>query len=135
MIKNLSYYDKEINEEINDLLGERYNLFNKIKMNGIGSRRMIIENFSPEFIFVKSDFNDIQYANIELRPKGILVHITKGIQNFGWAIPFYKLSIFHTSFFSIHSEGAYLNLNKSKSVNENKDFIRKLMHLKLIATT
>ena len=135
MIKNLSYYDKEINEEINDLLGEQYNLFNKIKMNGIGSRRMIIENFSPEFIFVKSDFNDIQYANIELRPKGILVHITKGIQNFGWAIPFYKLSIFNTSFFSIHSEGAYLNLNKSKSVNENKDFIRKLMHLKLIATT
>ena len=64
MIKNLSYYDKEINEEINDLLGEQYNLFNKIKMNGIGSRRMIIENFSPEFIFVKSDFNDIQYANI-----------------------------------------------------------------------
>ena len=135
MIKNLTYFDKEINSEINELIGNKYNLFSRLKMKGIGSRRMIIEHFSPEFIFVKSDLNDIQYANIELRPKGILIHITKGIQNFGWAIPFFKLSIFNTSYFSIHSDGAFINLNKSKSLKENKDFIRKLMHLKLIATT
>ena len=68
-------------------------------------------------------------------PKGILVHITKGIQNFGWAIPFFINYLFFIPLFQYPFRGAYLNLNKSKSVNENKDFIRKLMHLKLIATT
>ena len=134
MIVDLTYYNKELNAEIDSVIGEKFNLIERMKMKGIGSRRMIIENFSTEFKLVKSNFNDTQYANIELRPKGIIVHITKGINNYGWIIPFFRLSIFNTSFLSIHSEGAYLNLNKLKSLRENKDFIRKLMVNKLKTT-
>lgn len=134
MIVDLTYYNKELNAEIDSVIGEKFNLIERMKMKGIGSRRMIIENFSAEFKLVKSNFNDTQYANIELRPKGIIVHITKGINNYGWIIPFFRLSIFNTSFLSIHSEGAYLNLNKLKSLRENKDFIRKLMVNKLKTT-
>ena len=134
MIVDLTYYNKELNAEIDSVIGEKFNLIERMKMKGIGSRRMIIENFSAEFKLVKSNFNDTQYANIELRPKGIIVHITKGINNYGWIIPFFRLSIFNTSFLSIHSEGAYFNLNKLKSLRENKDFIRKLMVNKLKTT-
>ena len=134
MIVDLTYYNKELNAEIDSVIGEKFNLIERMKMKGIGSRRMIIENFSTEYKPAKSNFNDTQYANIELRPKGIIVHITKGINNYGWIIPFFRLSIFNTSFLSIHSEGAYLNLNKLKSLRENKDFIRKLMVNKLKTT-
>ncbi len=135
MILNLTYYSKENNNKIDAILGEKFNLIKRLKLKGTGSRRMIIENFSSHFIKVKSNFNDIQYANIELRPKGIVVHITKGIENYGWIIPFFRLSIFSSNFFSIHSEGAYINFNKLKSLKENKHFIRKLLLNQLNASS
>ena len=135
MILNLTYYNKENNMKIDEVLGFKFNLIKSLKLKGTGSRRMIIENFSSHFSKVKSDFNDIQYANVELRPKGIVVHINKGIENYGWIIPYFRLSIFSSNFFSIHSEGAFINFNKSKSLTENKHFIRKLLLNQLNAST
>jgi len=45
-IYNISYKNKETDKLINDELGEAYSLFNKLKLGGIGSRRMIIEHLS-----------------------------------------------------------------------------------------
>ena len=62
MIVDLTYYNKELNAEIDSVIGGKFNLIERMKMKGIGSRRMIIENFSTEFKLAKSNFNDTQYA-------------------------------------------------------------------------
>ena len=74
-IYNTSYKNKETDKLINEELGEAYSLFNKLKLGGIGSRRMIIEHLSERINHLKLSVSGIQYGNIEIRPNGIILHI------------------------------------------------------------
>jgi hypothetical protein len=87
MIYNTTHNNKEAKAQFNDLLGKPYSFLKAIKMGGIGSKRMIIEQVSSSFQKYMNTVSDINYGNIEIREKGIIVHITKGLQNFSWAIP------------------------------------------------
>ena len=75
--------------------------------------------------------SDINYGNIELREKGILVHINKGLQNFSWAIPTYQLHLYRTNGFSVHAQGNFVRFKSNKLLKENKKFIDKLIDLKI----
>ena len=90
---NITYKNKETDEIINNQLGKAYNIIQKIKLKGIGSRRMIIENFSHDMANLELKVSGIQYANIEIRPKGIIVHINQGIYTHAWTINY--LSLIH----------------------------------------
>ena len=74
---------------------------------------------------------DINYGNIELREKGIVIHITKGLKNFSWAIPYYQLHTYKTDGFSIHAHGNFVRFKNNKLLKENKKFIDKVIGFKI----
>ena len=127
---NITYKNKETEKEINTEMGKPFSLIEKLKLGGIGSRRMIIENFSEDIKNLTLKVSGIQYANIELRPNGIIVHINQGIYTHAWTIPYFRLSIFNGDFFTIHGGGSHIQFNKEKSWKENKEFLQKIVKLK-----
>lgn len=131
MIYNTTYTNKEADTKINDLLGRRYHILKAIKMGGVGSRRMIIADVSPNFQRYINTVSDLNYGNIELREKGIIVHINKGLQNFSWAIPTYQLHIYRTNGFSVHAQGNFVRFKNNNLLKENKKFIDKIIDMKV----
>ena len=127
---NITYKNKETEKEINAEMGKPFGLIEKLRLGGIGSRRMIIENFSEDISSLALKVSGIQYANIELRPNGIIVHINQGIYTHAWTIPYFRLSIFNGDFFTIHGGGSHIQFNKEKSWKENKEFLQKIVKLK-----
>ncbi len=131
MILDTTYTSEENKRLINDKLGKAFSLIKSIKLKGIGSKRMIIEDVSPNMYCYMNKVADINYANIELRPKGILVHINKGLQTFSWIIPFYQLVIYKTNGSSIHAQGKFIHFKNNKTFKENKSFFDKLLDQKI----
>lgn len=131
MIYDTTHTNKQAKEVFEDLLGKPYSFLKALKLGGVGSKRMMIEQVSPKFSSIINNVSDINYGNIELREKGILVHINKGLKNYSWAIPFYQLHIYNTDTFSIHAQGNFVQFKKNNLLKENKSFIDKLIDLKI----
>jgi hypothetical protein len=131
MIFNTTHKNKETAAAIDNLVGNSYSFFEAIKMKGIGSKRMMIIDVSQGFKNVMNTISDINYANIEIRKKGVLVHINKGLKNYSWAIPFYQLYTYKTDGFSVHAQGNFVRFKSNKLLKENKKFIDKLAELKV----
>ena len=131
MIFNTTLNNKDATATINDLLGKSYSFVTAIKMGGVGSKRMIIDAVSPGFLKVINSVSDINYGNIELREKGIIVHINKGLKNYSWAIPYYQLHTYKTEGFSIHAQGNFVRFKDNKLLKENKSFLNKIIEGKV----
>ncbi|WP_054850660.1 hypothetical protein [Olleya sp. ITB9] len=131
MLLNTTHNNKDNNKLINNLVGKPFSFLQIIKLKGIGSKRMIVDDVSPNMASILNTVSDTNYGNIELRPKGILIHITKGLKNFTWAIPYYKLVIYKTNGSSIHSNGKFIHFRNNKTFRENKKFFNKLMNEKV----
>lgn len=131
MIINTTHYNKEHKQIISDLVGPAFSFVQKIRMSGIGSKRMIIDEVSPNMKSMMNIVSDLNYANIELRPKGILIMINKGLKNFTWIIPYYQLVIYKTNGSSIHAQGKYIHFRNNKTFKENKKFFDKLLDEKV----
>lgn len=131
MIINTTHYNSEHKQIISDLIGSSFSLVQKLKLGGIGSKRMIIDDVSPNMRSMMNVVSDINYANIELRPKGILVMINQGLKNFTWIIPYYQLVIYKTNGSSIHAQGRFVHFRNSKTFKENKKFFDKLLDEKV----
>lgn len=131
MIFNTTHHNKEAATTINDLLGASYSFLQSIKIGGTGSKRMIIEEVSQEFFKFMNTTSDLNYGNIELREKGILIHINKGLKNYSWAVPYYQLHTYKTAGFSIHAQGNFVRFKSNKLLKENKNFIQKIVHFKI----
>jgi len=130
MLFNTSYKNEDYTKESNDMLGKTFSLFEKIKIGGVGSSRLMIEELSTKLQPKYKDLSAINYANIELRPKGIIVHFTNRLDRYSWIIPFYRLVIYSTKTFRIHSNGSYIQFVKNKNYQDNKKFIVKMTDLK-----
>ncbi len=126
MIFNTTHVNKEYEAESTLLIGKKYSFFETLKLGGIGSGRLFIKKISDKINLGKLNFSEINYANIELRKKGIIVHFTNKLERFSWVIPFYKLVFYNTEHFSIHSEGNYIRFTKNKNYFDNKKFIDKI---------
>lgn len=131
MIFNTTHNNKEDTATINNLLGKSYNFVTAIKLGGVGSKRMVIDAVSPGFLKVLNAVSDVNYGNIELREKGIIVHINKGLKNFSWPIPYYQLHTYKTEGFSIHAHGNFVRFKNNKLLQENKKFLAKIINLKI----
>lgn len=130
MIFETTHRNDEATTLINDLLGKPFSFIDAIKMKGIGSKRMMVKEVSPKFQSILNTVSDINYANIELRKKGIIVHITKGHKTFSWAVPFYQLTIYQTNGFSVYGQGNFVRFERNKLLRENKKFLDRLVDLK-----
>ncbi|MCA0154195.1 hypothetical protein [Winogradskyella vincentii] len=131
MILNTTHYNPDHKQIIADLVGDSFSLVQKLKMKGIGSKRMIIDEVSPNMQTMMNRVSDINYANIELRPKGILVMINQGLKNFKWIIPYYQLVIYKVNGSSLHAQGRFIHFRNSKTFKENKKFFDKLLDEKV----
>ena len=131
MIFNTTLKNKDATATMNDLLGKPYSFVKAIKLGGVGSKRMIIDAVSPGFLKLINAVSDINYGNIELREKGIVIHINKGLKNFSWAIPYYQLHTYKTEGFSIHAQGNFVRFKNTKLLKENKKFIDKIINCKI----
>ena len=131
MILNTTHYNPEHKQIIADLVGYPFSLVQKLKMKGIGSKRMIVDEVSPNMQSMMNRVSDINYANIELRPKGILVMINQGLKNFTWIIPYYQLVIYKVNGSSLHAQGRFIHFRNSKTFKENKKFFDKLLDEKV----
>ncbi|WP_299247483.1 hypothetical protein [uncultured Lacinutrix sp.] len=131
MVLNTTHTNKENKELLNALVGKAYSFLESLKLKGVGSKRMVIDNISPNLKHLLNTVSDINYTNIELRPKGILIHITKGLQNFTWAIPYYHLVIYKADGSSIHAQGRFIHFKNNKMLKENKLFFDKLLNEKI----
>ncbi|MFD2564311.1 hypothetical protein [Aquimarina rubra] len=130
MLLETTYSDKKNKELINDLVGKPFSLLSSIKLNGIGSKRMIINEVSPNLKKYLNTVSDINYGSIELRPGGILITINKGLQNFTWVIPYYQFYLYKTNGISIHAQGKFIHFKNNRTHRENAPFFKKLMRLK-----
>ncbi|WP_299224377.1 hypothetical protein [uncultured Psychroserpens sp.] len=131
MVLDSTHPNKEHKQIINDLIGKPYSFFESFKMGGVGSKRMIIEEVSPNMQQYLNLVSDINYANIEMRSGGILIYINKGLKNFTWIIPYYQLVIYKTNGASIHSQGKFIHFRNNKTFKENKTFLNKLLDAKV----
>ncbi len=130
MLFNTSHKNEEYTIESATLVGKPFRLLQRIKQGGIGSGRLMIREVSPKLNLGKVEFSEIDYGNIELRPKGIIVHYTKKLERFSWIIPYYRLVIYNAQSFSIHANGNFIQFLKNKNYKENKKFINKMIQLK-----
>ena len=131
MIFDTTYKNKEDIELMTDLVGKPFRLLQAVKMGGVGSKRMMIDTVRPNMQQYLNKIADINYANIELRSGGILVHMNKGLQNFSWAIPYYQLVLYKTDGSSIHAQGRFVKFTRNKLFVENKKFFNKLLDIKV----
>ena len=131
MLLDTTHYNPQHKQIIDDLVGRPYTFFQKLKLGGIGSKRMIIDKVSPNMQNVMNTVSDINYGNIELRPNGILVMVTKGLKSYTWAIPYYHLVIYKINGSSIHAQGKFVHFRANKTFNENKKFFGKLYDQKV----
>ena len=65
------------------------------------------------------------YANLSMRPNGLLVIINVRLSNYSWVIPYHYLSIFKTDLLVIHGQGEFLKLKISPE--QNKKLIDKIL--------
>ncbi len=131
MVLETTYYKTENKKITNDLVGKPFSIFKILKMKGIGLKRMIVDDVSPNLSKYLNIVSDLTYANIELRPLGILVFVNKGLRNFTWIIPYYQFYIYKTNGISIHAQGRYIHFKNNRTHKENLPFFEKLMKLKI----
>ncbi len=130
MLFNTSYSNKDYRKESTHIVGKAFSFIEKIKNGGIGSSRLIIEELSPKLQPKNREAIATNYANIELRPKGIIIHFTNKLDRYSWIIPYYRLVVYSTQTFSIHSNGNVMQFKKNKNYQDNKKFIDKMTDLK-----
>lgn len=127
MIFDTSYSDKTITRKINQAVGLPFGFKERWKLGGIGSKRMVIEDISEEY---KKYINADHYqsnANIELRPKGILIHFRHKLQAYSWVMPYAHLSIEQKEKLLLSSEGKFIRFKDA--FETNKKFIEKMVRL------
>lgn len=130
MLFNTGYKNEDYVIESNRLLGKSYSFTEKLKLRGVGSRRLVIEELSPSLKPKNMQLIDVNFASIELRPKGIVIHFTNRLDRYSWIVPYRLIAIFSTQTFSIHSNGQFIKLKKDKNYHDNKKFFDKMNDLK-----
>lgn len=130
MILDTTHRDNDTSLLINDLVGKPFSFLKTIKMKGTVSKKMVIEESSDNMKGYLNSIFDATYANIELRPLGILVRIFKGLTNFTWVIPYYQLVIYKGDYSSLYAQGRFIRFRKDESFETSKPFLLKLIKLK-----
>ena len=130
MVFNTSYKNEDYLKESDKTLGKTFSFFEKIKIGGNGSGRLMIEELSTQLRPKNMTPYAINYANIELRPNGIILHFTNKLDRYSWIIPYYRLVTYSTKNFSIHANGHFIKFAKNKNYLNNKKFIDKMIDLK-----
>ncbi len=135
MILNTTYTERDQEERIDNLVGKKFGFIETLKLKGIGSKRMIINKASYKIESLLNKSQDINYVNIELRPKGVLLRIHATLKTYAWVIPYYQLVVFKSLNTSIHAQGQFIQFKQDNRLRDNKGFFQKMMDQRLLSTT
>ena len=127
MLLNISYNSDKNKELILSLVGKPYNIWSLIKIGKIGSPRLQIISASKEISKLLSYDNNIDWCNIELRPKGVIIRFRSLLETYGLIIPYYKLTLFKSD---SNEYSFYCDTIKIKVLAKTKnsiDFIKKIL--------
>tara|TARA_B100000401_G_scaffold233542_1_gene158164 strand:+ start:19 stop:429 length:411 start_codon:yes stop_codon:yes gene_type:complete len=127
MLLNISYNSDKNKELILSLVGKPYNIWSLIKIGKIGSPRLQIISASKEISKLLSYDNNIDWCNIELRPKGVIIRFRSLLETYGLIIPYYKLTLFKSD---SNEYSFYCDTIKIKVIAKTKnsiDFIKKIL--------
>ncbi len=130
MLKNLSYNCKKTKDLLIDRVGKPLTLFERLKIGGNGSDKLIITDASNDIIELLKLDNNINQCNIEIRSNGIIVRFRALLETYGLVIPFYKMVIYkgEKKIYSIYIDNQYIKfLADKKSIHS---FIKKINRLK-----
>ena len=94
MLVNISYNEPKIKRTIEEEVGRAFGLRDRWAMGGIGSGKLFITSTSIDIHNLLVLDQNINQCNIELRPKGIIVHFRSLLETYGLVIPYYKLKIY-----------------------------------------
>jgi len=129
MIRNVSYRNKNIEQEIEELVGRSYPLLDRIKMSGNGSPRLKVLSASKKILDILEKDNYINYCHVEIRPGGIVVGLRSKLESYSWCIPFYKLYVSQNKTgYRIYSDTEHVVVNNNKG--NVGAFFRKLLNYK-----
>jgi len=130
MLKNISYNNPKIIDEINNYVGKPYTILKRLKIGGIGSSKLIINSADSIIENLLNLDNNLNYCNVEIRPKGIIIHFKSLLETYGLIVPFYKLKIFEgrANEYSIYIDNFFIKVNASEQ-NEH-DFFKKILRLR-----
>ena len=95
-------------------------------MGGIGSGRMKIARVSDEFNKYLNPDHYVSNANIELRPKGILIHFRHKLQAYTWVMPYEGLVINNEETLFIQYQDKFILFKEQLS----PAFLKKLLKVK-----
>ena len=130
MLYDTTATNKDFLTEARNTVGKAFSFIEKIKLGGVSSGKLEVEELSeklqPEDLLPST----INFATIELRSKGILVHFRNGQSRYSWIIPYYRLVIYHTRTFTIHANGHFIKLKRNKNYQDNKKFLDKMIDQK-----
>jgi hypothetical protein len=130
MILDYTAPSKDQVRAVNALIGTPFSVFQSLRLGGVGSHKMIVEGWSQGFTpYIRSN-QSLIYGNIELREKGIIVHISHYNSRYSWAIPYFRLSFFQSDFFAIHAEGQYIRFRMDAYFEKNQVFFQRMRRLK-----
>mgnify|MGYP001381620857 FL=1 len=130
MLKNLSYNCKKTKDLLIDRVGKPLTLFERLKIGGNGSDKLIITDASNDIVELLKLDNNINQCNIEIRSNGIILRFRALLETYGLVIPFYKMVIYkgEKKIYSIYIDNQYIKfLADKKSIHS---FIKKINRLK-----
>ena len=131
MIRNISHNDKEIRKEINDLVGPPFPMRTRLKMRGIGSPRYTIREASKKLTALLERDSNTPVANIELRPRGVIMGFRSRLDSYAWALPYHALQIFkNDGVISVYGGEDYMKLEVRDNFRDQGRFIRRKLQLK-----
>jgi len=93
MLFDTSYQDKKIEKQINETVGLPFSFMERWKLKGIGSKRLTIKSVSEVYSKYINAAHYVSNANLELRPKGLIIHFRHKLQAYSWVMPFNDLII------------------------------------------
>lgn len=131
MILDTTHIKRNQEELIKDLVGKPFSFIQAIKMKGIVCKSLMIDDVSPNMNEYINTINGLNYANLELRPFGVIVRINEGLKNYSWVIPYYQLVVYKVNGFSIHAQGRFIHLIKNKTLKKSKPFFDKILDQKI----
>jgi len=136
LLYNVTYHKASIEKEINGLVGKPFSAMERIKMNGIGSGRLVIKEASEEILELINKSVDTAYTNIELRPHGVIVGIKSIHETYLWVIPYYLLTMYkNDGHISVYDSKLKMNLSYDKEGKSIMKFLSKVMGQKALNTS
>ena len=130
MLLNVSYSDKKITKKIDAEVGKPFPLKERWKMGGIGSPKLKIVEASMEIRNLLILDNNVDYCNIEMRPKGIIVGFRSLLESYALIIPYYKLTIYkgNLAVYSVYRDNYFIKVEAD--IKAVQKFFRKLLDYK-----